>query len=152
MSLDLDAIRGRVQRAGPFSIARWIATDLHALLAEVDRLRAGEPPVDYDRELRKVQSRAWVLERDLAAARAEVDRQRKAHAAEVAKLRAALDAERLEVEAERTAFVHYLRSFAEEAAPGPASPVRKAAQAFAARAASVVERGEHRTAPEREAS
>jgi hypothetical protein len=44
----------------------------------------------------------------------------------------------------RLAFIHYLRSFATEPSSGPVSPVKQAAQNFAARAATVIERGEHR--------
>jgi hypothetical protein len=146
MILDIEAIRGRIARAGSFSIPRWIAADLNALLTEVVRLREGAPPVEYEKELRKLQSRIWVLERDLA-------RQKEAHDTEVASLRRLVATEKThaaqmeyEATAERHGLVDYLRFFATDTPPGPISPVRKAAQAFATRAADAIERGEHRSA------
>ena len=145
MSLDLDAIKARIARSGPFSIPRWVAIDLNALIAEVERLREGAPPTEYVTEMRKLRSQVGVLERDLA-------RRKDAHAAEVAQLQEQVSLDRsnaaqmeYEVEAERLAFVHYLRSFAQDTPPGPISPVRRSAQEFAARAAAIIERGEHRT-------
>jgi hypothetical protein len=146
MILDIEAIKGRIARAGKFSIPRWIAADLNALIEEVMRLRENAPPAEYEKELRKMQSRIWVLERDLA-------RQKETHDAEVARLREIAETERsnaaqmeYEAEAERLSIVEYLRNFSTDIPPGPVSPVRKAAQAFAARASDVIERGEHRSA------
>ena len=150
--LDTDAIRSRLNKAGAFSIARWVAADVNALLAEVDRLRAGSPPVAYDNEMRKKDSRIWVLERDLTALK-------DAHAEEVARLersaahaRSAAAATERATEAERLSVVRYLRHYAADTPPGPISPVRKAAQAFALRAADFVERGDHRRIEIKEAS
>jgi hypothetical protein len=150
--LDIETIRSRVTRAGAFSLPRWIVTDVNALLAEVDRLRAGSPPVAYGNEMRKKDSRIWVLERDLTALKA-------AHAAEVARLEKIATAERqaaaameYEAEAERLSVVEYLRNFADDTPPGPVSPVRKAAQDFARRTATFIEVGNHRRAAVKEAS
>ena len=138
--LDTDAIRSRLNKAGAFSIARWVANDVNALLAEVDRLRAGSPPVAYDNEMRKKDSRIWVLERDLASAKEELSTTRLI----ADRARSAAAAAKNEAEAERLAVCAWLTHFANTTPPGPISPVRRSAQAFASRAAAVIERGEHR--------
>lgn len=128
-------------KAGAFSIPRWVANDMTALLAEVARLGEGTPPVVDDAERKKLQSRIWVLERDLARAvqAAACERQRASDLA-------------AEAEAERLSTLAYLRQYAADTPPGPISPVRKAAQAFAARTAEFFKRGEHRVLPPKEAS
>ena len=138
--LDIDAIRARLDKAGPFSVPRWIANDMNALLAEVERLRAGSPPVAYDTEMRKKDSRIWVLERDLVAAKEEVSTARLIAEQE----RSAAAAMEYEAEAERLAVCEWLTTFANNTPPGPVSPVRRSAQAFAAKAAAIIERGGHR--------
>ena len=123
LELDIEPIRSRLTRAGKFSLPRWVVTDMSNLLSEIERLRAGAPPSEYATELRKLQSRVWVLERDLA-------RQKEA------------------AQAERASVLRYLREFATNTPPGPVSPVRRSAQAFASRAAAIVEKGEHLTSGE----
>ena len=138
--LDTDAIRSRLNKAGAFSIARWVAADVNALLAEVDRLRAGSPPATYDNEMRKKDSRIWVAERDLASAKEELSTARLI----ADRARAAATAAKNEAEAERLDVCAWLTHFANTTPPGPISPVRRSAQAFASRAAAVIESGEHR--------
>ena len=150
MTDDLDAIRSRMAKAGAFSVPRWVAADITTLLTEVVRLREGAPPTTHDAEMRKLQSRVWVLERDLARHRetSEAEAARLEKIAASARLVAAAREE--EAEAERLAVTRYLCQYASDTPPGPISPVRKAAQAFALRAADFIQRGEHRreeTAP-----
>jgi hypothetical protein len=138
--LDIEPIRERLNRAGAFSLPRWVANDMAALLAEVDRLRAGAPPAIYDTEMKKKDSRIWVLERDLVAAKEEVSTARLIAERE----RSAAAAMEYEAEAERLSVCEWLTTFANTTPPGPVSPVRRSAQAFASRAAALIERGGHR--------
>ena len=133
MSIDIEAIRSRIAKAGAFSIPRWVANDMTALLTEVGRLGEETPPVVDDAERKKLHSRIWVLERDLARAKQalEAERQR-------------ADKSEAEAEVERARAIAYLRYYASYTPPGAISPVRKAAQAFAHRTAEFFERGEHR--------